>query len=268
MPEGLEAELYRRAAEPCVGRTIDAVVVDERQPMAAELMATLPGRRVIAARRVGKLVLLDLRSGRRAGPTLGLHFGMTGRLVVDEVSAIERLEYASGRDDPKWDRFVLTFRNGGRLRVNDPRRWATFVLEPDEERLGPDFLAVSADELRLAVSRRRTALKAVLLDQRAIAGFGNLCADEILWQCGLDPARPANDLTARDLDGLVAAMRLHLPAMLARGGSHTGTISPEVRAAMPPCPRDGAPLRRATVAGRTTVWCPVHQTAVRNRRRS
>jgi formamidopyrimidine-DNA glycosylase len=265
VPEGLEAELYRRAAARCVGRRVERAEVDGRQPMAAELTSALPGLTFVAARRIGKLVLLDTEQvggrRRRAGPTLGLHFGMTGRLVVDGVAPIDRLEYGSGRDNPAWDRFAVAFRGGGALRVNDPRRWATFTLDPDESRLGPDFLAVGRDRLGAALAGRRAALKAVLLDQTVVAGFGNLCVDEILWQAGLAPARPAGSLAPAEVGALHRAMGVHLPAMLARGGSHRGTIDPEVRASMPPCPRDGAALRRDRVGGRTTVWCPVHQAA-------
>jgi formamidopyrimidine-DNA glycosylase len=73
------------------------------------------------------------------------------------------------------------------------------------------------------------------------------------------PTRPASSLTTAELEQLASAAEEHLPAMLARGGSHTGIISPAVRATIPPCPRDGAPMRRDTIGGRTTVWCPHHQ---------
>jgi formamidopyrimidine-DNA glycosylase len=145
------------------------------------------------------------------------------------------------------------------LRVNDPRRWARFTLDPDTSRLGPDVLGLTRRRLATALAGRRAPLKAVLLDQSAVAGFGNLCVDEVLWQAGVSPHRPAAKLDAADIDALAAATRRHLPAMLRRGGSHRGTVSPELRAALPACPRDGAPLRREQVAGRTTVWCPAHQ---------
>ena len=257
MPEGLEAEIYRRAAERCVGRTVAAVDVDHRQRDADAVRSLLPGRRVTAARRIGKLVLLDLRPPL----TLGLHFGMTGRLVVDGHAPIAALEYGSSRDDPAWDRLAVRFR--GRpptmLRVNDPRRWSVFSIDPDVTRLGPDVLSVGCDDLAAVCAGRRAPVKAVLLDQSAVAGYGNLCVDEVLWQAGIAPARPAGSLTLDDVARLGAATAEHLPAMLRRGGSHTGTISPAVRAALPPCPRDGAPLARTTVGGRTTVWCPAHQ---------
>lgn len=262
MPEGLEAEIYRRAAEGCVGRRVQTVEIDERQRMAAEIEHVLPGCTIVAARRHGKLVVLDTEFRKRAGPSLGLHFGMTGRLIVDGVAAIDELEYASGRDDPAWDRLVLRFRSatgGGRLRVNDPRRWAVFTIDPDEDRLGPDFLTVEPEYLLERFTRRRAALKTVLLDQGVVAGFGNLCVDEVLWHAGLAPVRPAGSLERNDVRRLVRTARRRLPIMLRRGGSHRGTIGPDMRASVPPCPRDGAPLRRETVGGRTTIWCPVHQ---------
>jgi formamidopyrimidine-DNA glycosylase len=255
VPEGLEAEIYRLHAEAVVGRTIRSVQVDRHQPASDSLCAELPGARISAVRRHGKLVFLDTVDG----PTLGLHFGMTGRLVVDGEAAIDRLEYGSGRDDPAWDRLVVELDPTGSFRVNDPRRLARFVIDPRVDRLGPDFLHVRCDELATRLGRRRLALKAALLDQSVVAGFGNLCADEVLWQAGLAPNRPVDQLSAHDVTMLHRSMTEHLPAMLERGGSHRGAMSPALRAAMPPCPRDGAPLVRSKVGGRTTVWCPDHQ---------
>ena len=260
MPEGLEAELYRRAAEQAVGRTVASVVVDERQEMAGEIPGALVGASIASTRRIGKLLLLDL-DDRAGASVLGVHFGMTGRLIVDGNAAIEQLEYSSGRDDPTWDRFVITFDDGGVLRVNDPRRWARYVLEPNEQRLGPDFLTVEAGHLTAMLARRTIALKAVLLDQSVVAGYGNLCVDEVLWQAGLSPVTSAREVPPSAIERLIATSREHLPAMLRRGGSHRGVIDPAVRAELPACPRDGAPLRRDQVGGRTTVWCPAHQVA-------
>jgi formamidopyrimidine-DNA glycosylase len=254
VPEGLEAEIYRRAVERAVGRTVTAVTVDERQPSAGELRTVLRGRTVTGARRRGKHVLVDLD-----GLTLGLHFGMTGRLIVDGAAAIDRLEYGSGRDDPAWDRLTVSLSGGGHLRVNDPRRWARFVVDPDLSALGPDFLTLTTGELAAACASRRAPIKAVLLDQTSVAGFGNMCVDEVLWHAGVAPARPARSLARGEITAISRGSRRHLPAMLRRGGSHTGTIDPSVRAALPPCPRDGVALRRTVVGGRATVWCPAHQ---------
>ncbi len=265
MPEGLEVEIYRRAAARCVGRVVRSIEVDERQEMAREIRSVVPGSAITAARRIGKLLLLDLnQAGASDGaavsrPTLGLHFGMTGRLVVDGTAPIEQLEYGSGRDDPAWDRLVMRFGDGGVLRVNDPRRWARFTLDPDVTRLGPDLFDIDAEALATSFARRRAPVKAVLLDQSVIAGLGNLCADEVLWQAGISPLVPAQRLHRKTLEQVVTVLREHLPVMLDRGGSHRGELDPDMRAALPPCPRDGAALRRATVGGRSTIWCPEHQ---------
>lgn len=257
MPEGLEAELYRRSAERALHRPIGSVDVDDRQPMAPELRAVLPGAVFTSADRAGKVVVLGLEDA--AARSLGLHFGMTGRLVVDGQAAVTELEYASGRDEAAWDRLSIRFVDGGELRVNDPRRWAKFVLDPTLGHLGPDFLSVTADHLAAAFARRRVPVKTVLLDQRVVAGYGNMCVDEVLWQIGLSPLTPARDVPLEAIRRLVGFAPAHLLGMLERGGSHRGTINPEARAATPGCPRDGTPMRREQVGGRTTVWCPSHQ---------
>lgn len=258
MPEGLEAELYRRAGESALGRRIERVDIDERQLMSREIRTTLVGATFTATRRIGKVVILDLDQPAPAD-ALGLHFGMTGRLVLDGAAPIAELEYSSGRDDPAWNRLVITFEDGGILRVNDPRRWARFVLDPPLDRLGPDFLDVTADHLATVFARRRAPVKAVLLDQAVVAGYGNMCVDEVLWQTGLSPLVPARDVPHDVVERFVTFARPHLLDMLERGGSHRGTIDPAVRADLPPCPRDGAPLRRDRVGGRTTIWCRSHQ---------
>ena len=184
---------------------------------------------------------------------------MTGRLVVDGEAAITELEYASGRDDAAWDRLTIRFVDGGVLRVNDPRRWAKFVLDPTLAHLGPDFLSVTADHLSAAFGRRRAPVKTVLLDQAVVAGYGNMCVDEVLWQIGLSPLTPAREVPSAAIRRLTEFAPGHLLGMLERGGSHRGTIDPAVRAAVPGCPRDGTPMRRDQVGGRTTIWCPSQQ---------
>ena len=116
-----------------------------------------------------------------------------------------------------------------------------------------------ADALGRALAGRTAAIKPLLLDQSVVAGLGNLCADEVLAWAGVAPTRSAADLGADGRRAIAAACRRRLPRMLASGGSTTGRLSPEVRAALPPCPWDGAALTRATIAGRTAVWCPSHQ---------
>jgi formamidopyrimidine-DNA glycosylase len=257
VPEGLEAEIWRRAVSVTIGRRVADVWVDARvaPPAFAERVT---GLRIEDVRRAGKAVLI-----RTDGPTVGLHFGMTGRVVVDGDAPIERLEYASARDDPNWDRLRLwTGRQRAAIpaiRLNDPRRFGHVSLDPDISRLGPDMFVVTASELGRALSGRRAPIKTTLLDQAVVAGLGNLCVDEVLWWAGIDPHRPAGEVNPAELRVLVRTMRSRLAVMLRRGGSTTGTVSPAVRASLPACPRDGTPLRRDQVGGRTTVWCSSHQ---------
>ncbi len=197
------------------------------------------------------------------GPSIGLHFGMTGRIVVDGRSSIERLEYASGRDDAAWDRLLIWTDRRARsipaIRMNDPRRFGHVSLDPDLGQLGIDIFEVTARDLAPRFARRRSAVKTVLLDQTVVAGLGNLCVDEVLWWARIDPHRPADSLTIADTKALATAIRRRLPIMLRRGGSTTGMIDPATRRALGPCPRDGGRLVRGVVGGRTTVWCARHQ---------
>jgi formamidopyrimidine-DNA glycosylase len=255
VPEGLEAEIWRGAVERIVGRTISAAWLDARVGPDGFSDAVI-GSTIVSARRAGKVVLVDTD-----GPTIGLHFGMTGRLVVDAVAPIDRLQYASDRDDPDWDRLVVFAGSSvvPAIRLNDPRRLGRISLDPDVSGLGVDMCRVTAKRLYAALDGRRTPIKSALLDQATVAGLGNMLVDEVLWWAGIDPHRPAGTLTTAELDALATAVRRRLPIMLRRGGSHTGVLSPAVRAAGPPCPRDGHGLRRDRIGGRTAVWCSHHQ---------
>lgn len=253
MPEGLEAEIWRSALEAVVGRVVTDAWVDERVAPPG-FVDEVVGARIGGVRRIGKVVVLD-------GPEIGLHFGMTGRIVVDGEAPIERLEYASNRDDSAWDRLRLYAddRPVPAIRMNDPRRLGRVSLHPDLSGLGVDVFAVTPKRLAAAIDERRAPIKSVLLDQHAVAGLGNMCADEVLWWAGIDPHRPAASLRSDEIDALASAIRRRLPIMLRRGGSHCGVLSPEVRSACPPCPRDATPLRRDSIGGRTAVWCSDHQ---------
>jgi formamidopyrimidine-DNA glycosylase len=256
VPEGLEAEIWRGAIEVTVGRRIVDAWADERVAPPGFVPA-VRGAWITAVRRVGKVVLIDTD-----GPTIGLHFGMTGRVVVDGSAPIERLSYASGRDEPEWNRLCLWTSAPNRppaVRFNDPRRFGHVSLDPDMSGLGPDMLVIRPAQLHAVLARRRTSLKAVLLDQHVVAGLGNLCVDEMLWWAGLAPDRASDEVTIEQARRLVTVMRRRLRVMLRRGGSTTGVINPRVRAELPDCPRDGAPLQRGQVGNRTTVWCAAHQ---------
>jgi len=253
MPEGLEAEIWRRAASSTIGRTITSAWVDERtaDPGLATLVV---GESIVDVRRRGKVVLVDT-----TGPSIGLHFGMTGRLAIDGVAPIE-LTYASGRDDPNWDRLrVFTGADVAALRLNDPRRLGRVSLDPDLDGFGVDIDAVTARRLARALTGRRAVVKSLLLDQHVVAGLGNLCADEVLWWAGVAPHRSAHTLVDDEVAALARTIRTRLPTMRRRGGSTHGTLTPDVRAHCPPCPRCGTPLRRESIGGRTAVWCAGHQ---------
>ncbi len=260
MPELVEIEAYRRLADRVIGRTVkqvdapDAWFIKDGNTQAT-LRKALRGRTVTGTRRIGKLLLLDTDDGD--GPVLGLRFGMTGRLVVDGVEGVDELIYSSRRKDPAWDRFALRFHDGTCMSINDPRRLGGVSLDPDEARLGPDGMTVTLAQLRRALEST-APVKAKLMDQKKLAGVGNLTADEVLWRAGIEPSRIARSLDADESKRLHRHLRQVLRDLDKRGGSHTGDVI-QHRTAGGMCPKDGAPMRRATVGGRTTWWCPQHQ---------
>ena len=261
MPELPEVEAYRRLGERVVGRRVAEVVAPDawflkRGLTAPALAVALEGRQLTAVRRIGKVLLYDTDDG---GPVLGLRFGMSGRLVVDGTAGVDSLLYSSNNRLERYDRFGLRFDNGGELRIRDPRRLGGVELDPPEARLGPDALAVAPAALARALAGSRAPLKARLLDQSRLAGVGNLAADEALWRAALDPARPAGSLTSAELRRLHRHLRATLSDLIAGGGSHSGELMAERRPGGV-CPRDGTPLVRRTVGGRTTWSCPRHQT--------
>jgi formamidopyrimidine-DNA glycosylase len=257
----LEAEMARVVlADRALNREITKVHAHDawlikRGASPAMVRAALRGRSFVTARRVGKQLLLDTNA---LAPTLGLHLGMSGRVIVDDLEAGDPLRYASNRDEPAWRRFGVVFADGGSLWLRDPRRLGAVELDPDESRWGPDAARLSKRELRVVVERSNAPIKAVLMDQSKIAGLGNLLTDEVLWRSGLDPIRVARSLIADEIDRLHRAIRSTITTLGRRGGSHTGD---HMVARIPggSCPRDGAPMLRRQVGGRTTYSCASHQ---------
>ena len=259
MPEGVEVELYRRLAERVVGRAIERVDAPDAWYLkgglvAGELVAALEGHAVTGARRRGKLLLLDTDGDH----VLGLRFGMTGRLLVDDEAGVDKLEYSSDRAEPSWDRFGLRFTDGGSLVVRDPRRLGAVELDPLEASLGPDAFTVTSEELRRRVLVGDVAIKGRLLDQSRIAGVGNLIVDETLWRAGISPTRAGGSLDEEEAERLLQSLREVLADFLADGGSHTGRLHPS-RVRGGSCPRCGSALERQQVGGRTTYSCPAEQ---------
>ena len=269
MPELIEVESARQLIEArALDRDVESVYAPDpwflKRGLTPELVsAVLPGlvpgegppSREAAPGRHG---VVGPTSPDTPGPVLALHLGMSGRVLVDDEAAGDPLLYASNAENPAWHRFGLRFADGGSLYLRDPRRLGAVELDPDEERLGPDALDLRLPELRRIVSRSRAPLKAVLMDQGRIAGLGNLLVDEILWRAGLDPDRPADSLDADEQAALQRAIRTTLRVLMRRGGSHTGDLMAQ-RVPGGYCPRDGTPLERRRIGGRTTYSCPLHQ---------
>ena len=203
-----------------------------------ELADALAGHTLAGAFRRGKFLWVETEDG----PTLGLHLGMAGRIVLDPD------------DSTRWDRFTLQFADGGRLVLRDKRRLGRAVLNPDYTHVGPDAAMVGREEFRALIGTGRAPVKARLLDQRAISGVGNLLADQALWQARIAPTRLVSSLSVPELDRLRREVRAAVRSAMRQGGVHTGRFIPARREGA--CPRDGHPLSRARIGGRTTYWCP------------
>ena len=264
MPELPEVEFARSVIQrAALGRPIsdvddtDAYVC--RPHRAGDIRAALLGRRLTAANRRGKTMWCDTGGG----PALGIHLGMSGKIVIADRDGheIDGGDYWEGRRQPgdyRWARFTVTFADGGRLLLVDPRRLGRVRLDPPLEGLGPDAATITGEAFVRAVTGGTAPVKGRLLDQHLIAGIGNLLADEILWQARVHPARPGDEITAAEVGRLLGATRDAVRSALRDGGVHTLPIIAQ-RRADGRCPRDGAPMTHGTVAGRTTWWCPAEQ---------
>jgi formamidopyrimidine-DNA glycosylase len=271
MPELPEVETARSLiADQALDRTIVAVDDSDtyvtRPHTPGQLRDALVGRRLTAVRRRGKSMWLEtsgLEGDSAPGPDLGIHLGMSGRIVVTAPGgkATEgggpRRQGAQPRK-PEWDRFTIEFADGGRLALFDTRRLGRVRLDPDLSALGPDAGEITAEEFRRVLGQGTIAVKARLLDQSKIAGVGNLLADEALWQARINPAAPVNSLRPEDAGRLYRALQSALESAAANGGAHTGQVIP-FRHAGARCPRDGAEMRHGTVGGRSTWWCSLEQ---------
>ncbi len=278
MPELPEVESARSVIDrAALGRTIadvdDTDSWECRPHLPGDIREALLGRRLTGAFRRGKSMWCEtsgVGADQTPGPVLGIHLGMSGRILVTDGDGqlTEGGDWLGGRygqgaeqpaHKPVWDRFTLTFDDGGTLRLFDKRRLGRVRLDPDLHALGPDAALVRVAEFRDRVGRGRAPIKARLLDQSVIAGVGNLLADETLWQAQLSPRRPTDELSTDELTALHRALHRATQAAITNGGVHTGTIIP-FRGAGRHCPRCGTEMINATVGGRTTWWCPHDQT--------
>ena len=272
MPELPEVETVRRRLLTCLPglvvrevRVNDARVCDLAE---ADLRATIVGRRVTGLRRRGKYLLIDLGpapGGARDGRLLIVHLRMTGQLLF-------KLEPGA-----RPARFVISLDPSTELHFADVRRFGRlWSLDPDEEDaffagMGPEPFSDAFDVgyLRDAMTWRRAPLKAFLLDQRRIAGVGNIYADEALFRAHLHPLRAAGSVGPREARRLHAALLETLQAGIDHEGSSIESfIDPAgergsfqeilnvYQRTAEPCRVCGAPVERLVVGGRGTHYCP------------
>jgi formamidopyrimidine-DNA glycosylase len=269
VPELPEVETIVRGLAPALtSRRITDVVVRERRlrtPIAGDFAAALSGRRIVGVRRHGKFMLTDLDDTR----IWLVHLGMSGRLTLADAARPDRLH----------DHVVLRLDDGRVLTYNDPRRFGRLaVIAADavgaETVPGVDALSDELTAARLfAMSRRRrTSVKALLMDQRLVAGLGNIYVSEICFQAGIRPRRAAGRLRGTDCLALAVAIRAVLDEAIVRGGSSISDyrdgferfgsyqdVHQVYDRAGEPCRRCGTPVKAAVVAGRSTFWCPTCQ---------
>lgn len=271
MPELPEVESTRRHLEPAVvGKRIVAVEVRRsrmlrRHPDPGAFGEMVTGRRVRGLRRRGKFLLADL-DGDIVWVT---HLGMSGRIALA----------AKGDPEAPHTQVMVELGGGSEVRLVDPRTFgfvAAFTPDDLEAALGgigPDALddLPSSATLCVALGRRTAPIKALLLDQRIVAGLGNIYADEVLHRARLSPLRPGGSLGATEVTALRRAIRPVLDAGLRRGGTSLGDLAyllPDGRAGEhlahlavygregQGCPRCGGEIVRTTIRARSSHWCP------------
>ncbi|MCQ0969220.1 bifunctional DNA-formamidopyrimidine glycosylase/DNA-(apurinic or apyrimidinic site) lyase (plasmid) [Paracoccus sp. TK19116] len=277
MPELPEVETVRQGLIPHLeGAEIARVEVrrpDLRWPMPPDLVQVLTGARVTALRRRSKYLLADL-DGRGS---LLMHLGMSGRLLVEDLSLAE-----FHRDPailPQHDHVVLETGAGTRITFNDARRFGMVDLVREGEihpllaHIGPEPLEDGFDAavLARAFAGRRAPVKQVLLDQRIVAGLGNIYVNEALFRAGIDPRRAAGRIGPARIAALTGHIRDVLTDAIAAGGSslrdhrqatgelgyfqHRFQVYDREGA---PCPRPGCDgiVRRIVQSGRSSFYCP------------
>ncbi len=273
MPELPEVETVRsRLAPGLEGRTFTSVeILDERltRPIEPAVVAVrLTGERVAAVERRGKYLIVRFESGR----VLLIHLRMTGSLLHGG---------GTGRAGDPHRRAVVTLDDGSDVVYRDVRRFGTWLLL-DESELSP-YLAARLGEEPLGgrftpralgdrLAGRRAPVKAVLLDQRVVAGLGNIYADEALWYARVHPLRPAGELSGADVRGVCRGIRRTLRRGIERQGAtlrnytapdgSRGSMQDDFRVygrTGEPCFRCGTPVEKTRAGGRGTWYCPLCQ---------
>ena len=276
MPELPEVEAVRRRLAPVMrGATIDRVELRRanlRRPFPQDFARRLEGRRIRSVFRRGKYLLVELDSGDH----LLMHLGMSGSFRVDRAA---RRRGRTGSVPPdRHDHVIFTLSNGAVVTFNDPRRFGMMDVVGDRllaehqafAAMGPEPLAARFDAAALAAAcaGKRVAVKVALLDQRTVAGLGNIYASEALHLAHLSPLRRASTLATPSgrprphAARLAAAIKDGLRQAIARkarygGGNRFRVYEHEGE----PCPTRGChgTIRRITQAGRSTFYCPTCQ---------
>ena len=273
MPELPEVETIRRDLTPrLVGRTVARAWVAPDAPKlvqgrtAASFRRALAGRRIESLDRRGKYLLLRLDGpDGQARLTWIVHLRMTGGLI-------HRLD---GSVDDRFLRARFVLDDGSELRYVDLRKLGMMWLVEDDAavvgKLGPEPLGegFTPEALRLALSRRAAPVKSVLLDQAAVAGIGNIYADEALFEARVRPTKRADRLSRKGVERLHWAVRKVLVEALGdRGSSFRDYVDAEGEQGMhqlrvkvfrrtgEPCYVCGSKVRRVKVGGRSTHYCP------------
>jgi formamidopyrimidine-DNA glycosylase len=263
MPELPEVEnAVRRLRAAAAGKTIASVSLLHpalRRRLSPARLRSLRGARVRAVERHGKHQLFLLDDGR----ALHAHFRMTGDWHIDGV-----------KDElPRFARATVVFDDGSRVVLEDPRALSTLDLHaadaPVELGLGPEPSDPTLTPARLhaAFAKKRGPIKPVLLDQRVIAGLGNIYAAESLWHARISPTAPASSLTLKQVTALLAAIR----RVIDRATGARYTDSSVARLAVydrvgKPCRRCRTPVERMVQAGRSTYFCPSCQAVKKSKK--
>ena len=256
MPELPEVEFARTVLEDATrGKVIEEVRLEHpslERCLSPASRAALVGRRVVRVQRRGKHQLLHLDDGS----VLHVHFRMAGDWAVGRAS--DPL--------PRHARAHVVFHDGTRVALVDPRALCTISLHATPEsalpELGPEATdgALTPEALQAALARRRGPVKPVLLDQRVVAGLGNIYAAEALWHARISPLASAASLSRARLARLIDGMRVTLAAAADEPGRHLRDESTERLNVYgregAPCPRCGTSVRRIVQAGRSTYYCP------------
>jgi formamidopyrimidine-DNA glycosylase len=286
MPELPEVETVRRGLEPVLAgqrlARVEARRPDLRWPLPEGFVQRLTGARVLGLDRRGKYILAPLDRGA----TLIIHLGMTGRFEIEGVAPKAPGAFAlAAPADPKHAHIVFETETGVKITFFDPRRFGSMDLADTvnlaesprlaglgPEPLGPDF---NAAHLKAAFAGRRQSAKTLLLDQRIVAGLGNIYVCEILHRARVSPLIEAGEIGPRKLAAIALATRQILEEAIEAGGStlrdyasaegELGYFQHSFEAygrEHEAChtPRCRGVIRRIVQGGRSTFYCPVCQT--------